>query len=171
MTAIALIRAYWKPLAVFLLLLMTWLHGHHTGDTGRDAVWSARWHKHVAEDATLAAAAATAAREQEHKWAAAYDLAVTIEHEETTRVRTQADRIIAGLRAGTHRLSIAPACPGMPEAAADTPAATAGAEGGQPGLAGEELVQRLAVCDEVTLERNMAVSLMRADRSIPADVQ
>jgi hypothetical protein len=162
MTAIALIRAYWKPLAVFLLLLITWLHGHHTGDTGRDAVWSARWHKHVSEDAALALAAEKSAREQEHKWAAAYDLAVNIEQQETNRVRNQADRIIAGLRAG--RLSIAPACPGLPQVAPDSPAVEAGEAGGQLGLVGEAITVKLAVCDEVTEERNLAVRLLEAER-------
>ena len=159
---IELLRRFWKPAAVLLLLLVTWLHGHHTGDVSRDREWSARWHQHIAEDATYAAAAATAARDQEQKWAAAFDVSAKIQHEELTNVQKHRDRLLADLRAGRLRLQACPAAQ-VSDAPADSGESQAGAEGGQPGLAGE-LVNRLATCDEVTLERNQAVELLRAER-------
>lgn len=105
-----------------------------------------------------------AARDQEQKWAAAFDAAASISHEEMKNVQAHRDRLLADLRSGRLRLQARPAAQ-VPDAAADSGESQAGAEGGQPGLVGEELVARLAVCDEVTLERNHAVELLKIDRS------
>ena len=163
MATIELIRRFWKPAAVLLLLLVTWLHGHHAGDVSRDREWSARWHQHIAEDMEQVAKAEAAARDQEAKWAAAFDVSAQIQHEELTNVQKHRDRLLADLRAGRLRLQACPAAQ-VPGPAADSGESQAGAEGGQPGLVGEELVARLATCDEVTLERNQAVELLRAER-------
>ena len=153
---------YWKPLTVLLLLLAVWLHGDHNGAERVDSRWELASSRQAAKAAQNALQAERTAREQERMWVAAYDLAITLEQQETARVRTQKDRIIAGLRAGRLHLTTCPA--GLPQVAADTGRADAGAEGGQSGLVGEEITARLATCDEVTNERNLAVSLMRADR-------
>ena len=157
----AFLRRYWRGAAVLVILLVTWLHGHHTGDTARDREWSARWHQHVAEDATLAAKAEAAARHQEQQWAALYDAHTAQLIEENRNVAAHRDRLLSAARAGRLRL---PTCPaGVPEAAAGSAPTESGAEGGQSAMVGE-LVNRLAVCDEVTLERNMAVELLRKGR-------
>ena len=162
LATIELLRRFWKPAAVLLLLLVTWLHGHHTGDVSRDREWSARWHQHIAEDMEQVAKAEAAARDQEAKWAAAFDVSAKIQHEELTNVQKHRDRLLADLRAGRLRLQACPAAR-LPEAAADSGQPAAREEGGQPAMAGE-LVNRLAVCDEVTLERNQAVELLKAER-------
>lgn len=162
MPTIELIRRFWKPLAVLLLLLVTWLHGHHAGDVSRDREWSARWHKHIEEDMEQAAKYEAAARDQEAKWAAAFDAAASISHEEMKNVQAHRDRLLADLRAGRLRLQACPtAC--LPDAPADSGQPSTAETGGQPAMAGE-LVNRLAVCDEVVLERNQAVDLLKAER-------
>lgn len=153
---------YWKPAAVLLLLLVLSTCCYKAGSDATDAKWSARWHQHVAEDATLVAKAATEAREQEAQWAAAFDVTAQIQQEELTNVQKHRDRLLADLRAG--RLRLPSACPArLPEAAADSGESPESSDSGQPAMAGE-LVNRLAVCDEVTLERNQAVELLRAER-------
>ena len=162
MATIELIRRFWKPAAVLLLLLVTWLHGHHTGDVSRDREWSARWHQHIAEDMEQVAKAEAAARDQEQKWAAAFDAAASISHEEMKNVQAHRDRLLADLRSGRVRLQACPAAR-LPEAPADSGQSPESSNSGQPAMAGE-LVNRLAVCDEVTLERNQAVRLLESER-------
>lgn len=154
---------YWRPLAVLVLLLVVYLTGDHNGDARRDREWSARWHQHVAEDMEQVAKAEAAARDQEQKWVAAFDAAAAISHKELANVHSHRDRLLADLRSGRLRLQ-ACAASQVPGPAADSGESQAGAEGGQPGLVGEELVARLAICDEVTIERNQAVELLRAER-------
>lgn len=158
MTLILWLRRYWRPLAVLLLLLAVWLHGDHHGDTRRDREWSARWHQHVAEDSQQVAASSEAARVREQETLAAWSAANDIQHQELTHVQAHRDRLLADLRAG--RLRLPSACPAQVPAAAADPGQPQGAEeGGQSAMAGE-LVNRLAVCDEVASERNQAVRLL-----------
>lgn len=100
-------------------------------------------------------------REWENKKAQEFAILSERNLEDRNNVIAHKDRIIAGLRAGRLRLK---ACSGLPQAATDTAPAEAGAEGGQLGLVGEAITVRLAVCDEVTHERNMAVRLLEAER-------
>lgn len=102
------------------------------------------------------------AMEQERGWVVAFDLSLGLHQENMNETLSQRDRIIAGLRSG--RLSFRAGCPTVPEVAADPAPAEAGAEGGQPGLVGEAITARLAQCDEVTHERNLAVELLKAER-------
>lgn len=154
---------YWKPLAVVLLLILWTALVHNDGVAREDARWSARWHQHIADDMEQVAKYEAAARDQEQKWAAAFDAAASISHEEMTNVQKHRDRLLSDLRTGRLRLQACPAAQ-VPDAPADSGQSVAGQEAGQPGLAGEELVARLATCDEVTLERNQAVELLRAER-------
>lgn len=156
--AIQLVKRYWKVAAMLLLLLVAYMKG--AGD--KDAAWEARWLSRDKAEAVAALKATNVAREQEQKWAAAFDAAAAISHEEMTNVQNHRDRLLADLRSG--RVSFKPArCP-VPEAAADSGQPAQGEEGRQPGLAGEELVSRLAACDEVTVERNLAVELLKSER-------
>lgn len=163
MATIELLRRFWKPLAVLLLLLATWLHGHYYGvesTTQRYEYARAQDAKYAAE--RLAQAEADA-REQEQKWSAAFDAAATIQHEELANVTAHRDRLLSQLR--TVRVPVQPAGPAhLPEAPADSGQPQAAPDAGQPGLAGEELVGRLAVCDEVVNERNLLLELMQAER-------
>lgn len=155
---IALAIKYWKPAAVLILLLIMSSCCYKAGSDATDARWSARWHQHVAEDATQVAESETAARVREQETLAAWAVANDIQHEELTNVQNHRDRLLADIRAGRLRL---PTCPrSLPEAAADTGEPEAGAEGGFSGEFGEWLVSRAAVCDEVTTERNQAVRLL-----------
>lgn len=161
LTAIDLLRRFWKPAAALLLLLVVYLTGDHNGDTRRDREWSARWHQHIAEDSQQVAASEAAARVREQETLAAWSVANDIQHKELTDVQAHRDRLLDDLRAG--RLLWPGKCPAvLPQAPADTGEPEAGAEGRQPGLAGEELIARLAVCDEVVSERNQAVRLLEA---------
>ena len=162
MATIELLRRFWKPAAVLLLLLVTWLHGHHTGDTSSDREWSSRWHQHIAEDMEQVAKYEAAARDQEQKWAAAFDVSAQIQHEELTNAQKHRDRLLADLRAGRLRLQACPAAQ-VSDAPADSGKPSTAETGGQPAMVGE-LVNRIAVCDEVVLERNQAVELLRAER-------
>ena len=105
-----------------------------------------------------------AARDQEQKWAAAFDVTAHVYQEKLTDAQKNRDRIMRDVAAG--RLRLPAACPAaqVPAVAADSGQPVAGAEGGQPAMVGE-LVNRLAVCDEVTIERNHAVELLKIDRS------
>lgn len=152
---------YWKPLAVLILLMMVWLHGDHNGAERVDSRWQLVSAKAASKAARNALAAERKARKQEQEWVAAFDLSATL-HQETLRdSNARRDRIIAGLRAGRLRLST---CPGLPEAAAHPGEPEAAETGGQSGVVGEAITGRLAVCDEVTLERNQAVRLLEAER-------
>lgn len=154
----AFVRRYWKEAAMLLLLLLAYLKGGH--DT--DAKWQARWLARDRSDAVAAQKATDAARKQEADWVAAFDVAATISNEEIKNVQAHRDRLLADIRAG--RLSFKPAgCP-VPQAPADPGQPQAAPERGQPGLAGEELVHRFAVCDEVVIERNQCVGLLSAER-------
>lgn len=158
MAVLAFLRAHWRTLAMLLLLLLAYLKGGH--DT--DAKWQARWLARDKADAVAAQKATNAARKQEADWAAAFDLSATMYQESYNDLQKRRDRIIADMRAG--RLSFKPArCP-VPQAPADPGQPQSPEDGGQSGLAGEELVSRLAQCDEVTLERNQAVRLLEAER-------
>lgn len=163
MAVLAFLRAYWRPLAVLIVPLLFWLHGHSTGADNMDVKWQAIFSKQQLQAANARVAATEAARKQEADWVAAFDAAATIQHEEMTNVAAHRDRLLADLRAG--RLSFKPARCGVPEAPADSGQPQAAPDAGQPGLAGEELVSRLATCDEVTLERNQAVRLLEAERA------
>lgn len=152
---------YWKPLAAMLLFILWTVLVHNDGAARDDAKWSARWHQHVAEDSQQVAANEAAARVHEQETLAAWSAAADIQQEELNHVRQNRDRLLADLRAG--RLLWPGKCPAvLPQAPADTGEPEAGAEGRQPGLAGEEIIARLAVCDEVVSERNQAVRLLES---------
>lgn len=110
--------------------------------------------------AEAAVKAEAKARKREQQLVADFATAATQNLEDTNATLAHRDRIIASLRSG--RLSF-PACP-VPEAAADSAATESRAESGQPGLVGEAITERLAVCDEVVHERNMAVELLKLER-------
>jgi hypothetical protein len=103
-----------------------------------------------------------AARDQEQKWAAAFVAAASISHEEMKDVQAHRDRLLADLRAG--RLSLKPARCGVPQAPADPGQPQESQDSGQPGLVGEAITNRFAVCDEVVNERNQCVGLMDMER-------
>lgn len=153
---------HWKAIAAVLLFILWTVFVHNDGAAREDAKWSARWHQHIAEDMEQAAKYEAAARDQEQKWAAAFDAAASISHEEMKNVQAHRDRLLADLRSGRLRLQACPAAQ-VSEAPADPGQLATAETGGQPAMAGE-LVNRLAVCDEVTLERNQAVELLKAER-------
>ena len=159
----AFLRRYWRVFAVLLILFVTWFHGYGTGAESANQRWEYVTAKEAARNAEALAKAEAAARKQEQEWASIYEAHTAQLIEENRNVSAQAARLSARL-AGL-RLSLQPARCDLPQTAADSGATVAGSEGGQPGLVGEEIVARLATCDEVTNERNMAVGLMQADRS------
>lgn len=160
--ALRLVKRYWKPAAVLIALLLIWLHGNQHGTQHERSKWELLTAKQSAQSARALAKAEAEARTQEQKWAAAFDVAATIQHEEMKNVQAHRDRLLSAIAAGRLRL---PACPDkVPATPADSGESQAGAEGGQFAMAGEELVARLATCDEVTLERNQAVALLKAER-------
>lgn len=161
MIALDLLRRYWKPAAVLTILILVWLHGHKSGADNMDAKWQAIFSKQQLQAAQARVKASEAARKQEVDWSAAFDIINTIQQESLADAISRRDRIIAGLRAG--RLSFRP-CSGVPEAPAHPGEPEAAPESGQSGVVGEAITARLAVCDEVTLERNQAVSLLEAER-------
>jgi hypothetical protein len=158
----AILIKYWKPLAVLILLIAVWMHGHNSGSEHMDAKWQAIFSKQQLQAANARLAASEAARDQEQKWAAAFDAAASISHEEMKNVQAHRDRLLADLRSGRVRLQACPAAK-VPAVAADSGKSPESSDSGQSAMAGE-LVNRLAVCDEVTLERNQAVELLRAER-------
>lgn len=107
------------------------------------------------------ARASEKARKTEQEWSALFDLAATMNQEAIADVRTQKDRIIADLRAG--RLSFRAACT-VPQAPAHPGEPEGREEGGQSGLVAEAITERLAACDEVTHERNLAAELLLEER-------
>lgn len=168
LTAIDLLRRFWKPAAVLLLLLAVWLHGDHNGDTRRDREWSARWHQHVAEDATLAAAAERQAREEEQKWAALYDATTTQLEKEKDATDQKLAAALARHRAGGLRLPTCPAAPGLPEDPANPPGGTQAATGQLPGQPdqplGEFLLTEAARADNVALQLAACQAVLRGIR-------
>lgn len=160
----ALLIKYWRPLAVVITLLLIWLHGNHTGAEKANGKWEYRYailQKAAAEERT---AHSERLRNRERQLVNDFATAANENLEQTNETLAKRDRIIADLRSG--RLS----WPGVCAAAEARPAATdtrqppTGAEGGQSGLVAEEITARFALCDEVTHERNQAVSLLRAER-------
>lgn len=149
---------HWKEITVLIILLVVWLHGHSEGrEEGKAELQELR-----VQLAAERLESVEAARKQEQEWSAAFDLSLGLHQENMNETLSQRDRIIAGLRSG--RLSFRASCSAVPAVAADSPAAETGAESGQPGLVGEAITARLAQCDEVTHERNLAVSLLEAER-------
>ena len=159
----AFLRRYWRVFAVLLVMLALWLHGYGTGAESANQRWEYVTAKEAARNAEALAKAEAAASKQEQEWATIYEAHTAQLIEENRNVSAQASRLSARL-AGL-RLSLQPARCDLPQTAADSGATVAGKDGGQPGLAGTELVARLAACDEVTNERNMAAELLRADRA------
>jgi hypothetical protein len=103
-------------------------------------------------------------REWEHMKSSEFAILAAQNIRERNNVLAQKDRIIADLRSG--RLL----WPGVQatatcQAAADPAPASESSDSGQPGLVGEAITARFAACDEVVHERNMAVELLRAERS------
>lgn len=162
MTVLVFLQRHWKPAAVLILLLIWTIGVHNDGAERERSKWELITARDAAKSAKALAKAEAEARQQEQKWAAAFDVAATIQHEEMKNVAAHRDRLLADLRAGRLRFQACPAQ--VPQAAADSSQPESRAEGGQPGMVGEELVARLAVCDEVTLERNQAVRLLEAER-------
>lgn len=159
--ALRLVKRYWKPAAVLIALLLIWLHGNQHGTQQERSKWELLTAKQSAQAARALAKAEAEARTQEQKWAAAFDVSAQIQHEELKNVQAHRDRLLSDIRAGRLRLK---ACPDqVPATSAHPGEPKAGAEGGQSAMVGE-LANRLAVCDEVTLERNQAVELLRAER-------
>lgn len=159
--ALAWRLAKWGGL--LLAVVAIWMHGHHYGveSTTQRYEYARAQDAKAASDALREAEAAARVHEQETL--AAWSAAADIQHEELTHVQAHRDRLLADIRAG--RLRLPSACPAhLPEAPADSATAQDGAESGQPGLAGEELVARLSTCDEVTVERNLAVELLKSER-------
>lgn len=146
---------------MLLALLLIWLHGDHHGTAKERAKWELFVAQQAAAQAKAHQQAEAKARKQEADWAAAFDVINTIQQESLADAISRRDRIIAGLRAG--RLSFRP-CSGVPEATAHPGEPEAAPDAGQSGLVGEAITARLAVCDEVTLERNQAVRLLEAER-------
>lgn len=157
-----LLLKYWKPAAVLLLLLLLSNCCYQKGAEHERAKWELLTARQTAAAAIASQRSTEAARKQEADWAAAFDAAATISNEELTHVQAHRDRLLSQLR--TVRVPVIPAGSGVPEAPADSGQPQTAPESGQPGLAGEELVGRLATCDEVTLERNQAVRLLEAER-------
>ena len=168
MTLILWLRRCWKPLAVLLLLLAVWLHGDHHGDTRRDREWSARWHRHVAEDSQQVAAAERQAREEEQKWAALYDATTTQLEKEKDATDQKLAAALARYRAGGLHLPTCPAAPGLPEDPAHPPGGTQAPAGQLPGQPdppfGEFLLTEAARADNVALQLGACQAVLRGIR-------
>lgn len=161
LTAIGLVKRYWKPAAVLILLMLLSTCCYQKGAEHERNKWQVKLSAMKEQLAYNQAQAEAKARKQEADWSAAFDVISTIQQESLADAISRRDRIIAGLRAG--RLSFRP-CSGVPEAPAHPGEPEAAPDAGQSGMVGEAITARLAVCDEVTLERNQAVRLLEAER-------
>ena len=77
---------YWRPIAVLILLLTVWLHGHHSGASGERAKWELIAAKQMSVQAQAMFKNSEHARKVEQDWSAAFDAAATISHEELSHV-------------------------------------------------------------------------------------
>lgn len=164
--ALALLRKYWKPLAVLIALLLIWLHGDRHGTQQERTKWELLTARQSATAARAIAKAESDARRQEQEWAAAMDATASLLIEENRNVAAHRDRLLAAARAGRLRL---PSCPAsMPEAPAGSAGRDASSGGGIPGAAGvaftEFLIAEAARADQIAAQLAACQEAHRAIR-------
>ena len=103
-----------KGAAVLVLLLVVYLTGDHNGDTRRDREWSARWHQHVAEDATQWAAQEAAHRKQQEEDAALIALLEAQGYAALQENHREIEKLRAAVAAGAVRVRVKARCPSVP---------------------------------------------------------
>lgn len=141
LTALRLVKLYWKPAAVLIALLLIWLHGDRHGTQQERAKWELVTTRDAAKAARIAVQAERQARDQEQKWASAMDATAAALIQEKTDVEAHRDRLLAAARSGG--LRVPSACPRLPEAASGSPSGDATAGWQIPGAAGEPFAEFL----------------------------
>lgn len=148
----------WAGVAALVLAAGVWLHGR---SSGADAV-RAEWEAQEAVYAQQRAASAIEARKVEERHRAEYRAIAQRFLEEQADAKIQTDRVIAGLRDGSVRVSKRLTCPSLPGAAADSSGvAEAGPRGLQPEDAGIA-VGIGAEADEVARQLNALIQAVEA---------
>lgn len=127
--AFKLLQRYWKPLAVFILLLVTWLHGHSSGVENTDRKWQAIFSKQE-----TAAVRERLAREVEYR-TREKELNDQIAFVEQTgyallqETLNENQKLRAAVDAGAVRLRVKARCPILPAASEAAPGAGVGDDG------------------------------------------
>lgn len=164
--AFELLRRYWKPLAVFILLLMTWLHGHHYGvesTTLRYEYARAQDAKYAAEQ--LAALDATY-RKKEQDRQAEMAIADALFYQALREKAHENEKLRAAVDAGAVRLRVKARCPILPAASEAAPGAGVG-DGGTAELdpaARQDYFALRAAIGNVEAQLSACQAIVRLDR-------
>lgn len=165
---LAFLARHWKPLAVILLLIGVWLHGHATGADGANQRWKVITAKRESQHAKELAAAETHARQVEQGWAAAMDATAVMLVKENQNVLAHRDRLLAATRSGRLRLSSAGPTADVPEAASGAGGSDAAAGGRIPGPVGgavvEALIGEAARADQIAAQLQACQGVLRDER-------
>lgn len=127
--AFKLLQRYWKPLAVFILLLVTWLHGHKVGAENMDHKWQAIFSKQQLQAAEKLAALDATYRKKEQDLQAEMAIADALAYQALQEKAHENEKLRAAVDAGAVRLRVKARCPILPAASEAAPGAGVGDDG------------------------------------------
>lgn len=164
----ALLKAYWKPLAALLLVVLlcagsAWMASSHT-----DGKWQAKWLERDLADKQAELNARKDATEKSNRLAAAQEQAAQAYEKGKQDAQNEANATIAAYRAGTIRLRSQFTCfnRSVSNATTSTGVSDAARDCGLSERDVEFLVRFAERADKVAHQLKAAQDIIRADRAV-----
>lgn len=165
---IALLKAYWKPLAALLLVAVGVLMVLWAGYSIADRSWQAKWQERDLADKQAELAARKDATEKSNRLAAAQEQAAQAYEKGKQDAQQEADATIAAYRAGTIRLRSQFTCfnRSVSNATTSTGVSDAARDCGLSERDVEFLIRFAEQADKVAHQLKAAQDIIMADRAV-----
>lgn len=170
---IALLKAYWKPLAALLLVAVGVLMILWAGYSIADRSWQAKWQERDLADAKAELDARKDATEKSNRLAAAQEQAAQAYEKGKQDAENEASATIAAYRAGTVRLRQQFTCfnRSVSNATTSTGISDAARDCGLSKADVEFLIRFAERADKVAHQLKAAQDIIRADRAVISETK